>query len=90
MNNVAYNYYLNVKDYYENHYLSANMNKKLFVAIDKYNFYVPYYMILVADKVRDFDCVIKMFEIIFIKKHPMLDAWYVKNLLYNLQFFVQY
>ena len=89
-NKIAYNYYLNVKDYYENHYLSANMNKKLFVAIDKYNFYVPYYMILVADKVRDFDCVIKMFEIIFIKKHPMLDAWYVKNLLYNLQFFVQH
>ena len=89
-NKIAYNYYLNVKDYYENHYLSANMNKKLFVAIDKYNFYVPYYMILVADKVQDFDCVIKMFEIIFIKKHPMLDAWYVKNLLYNLQFFVQH
>jgi beta-1,4-mannosyl-glycoprotein beta-1,4-N-acetylglucosaminyltransferase len=89
-NKIAYNYYLNVKDYYENRYLSANMNKKLFVAIDKYNFYVPYYMILVADKVQDFDCVIKMFEIIFIKKHPMLDAWYVKNLLYNLQFFVQH
>jgi FkbM family methyltransferase len=89
-NQIAYNYYLNIKDYYENHYLSANIDKKLFVVIDKYNFFVPYYMILIADKVQDFDCVIRMFEIIFIKKYPIIDLWYVKNLLYNLQFFVQH
>ena len=87
---IAYNYYLNIKDYYENHYLNANIDKKLFVVMDKYNFYVPYYMILIADKVQDFDCVVRMFEIIFIKKHHVLDFWFVKNLLYNLQFFVQH
>jgi tetratricopeptide (TPR) repeat protein len=89
-NKIAYNYYLNVKDYYENHYLTANIDKKLFVVMDKYNFYVPYYMILVADKVQDFDCVVKMFEIIFIKKHPIIDFWFIKNLLYNLQFFISH
>ena len=89
-NQIAYNYYLNVKDYYENHYLNANIDKKLFVTMDKYNFYIPYYMILIADKVQDFDCVIRMFEIIFIKKHPLLDFWFVKNLLYNLQFFIKH
>jgi beta-1,4-mannosyl-glycoprotein beta-1,4-N-acetylglucosaminyltransferase len=88
-NQIAYNYYLNIKDYYENRYLNANIDKKLFVVIDKYNFFVPYYMILIADKVQDFDCVIRMFEIIFIKKYPLIDLWYVKNLLYNLQFFVE-
>ena len=30
-----------------------------------------------------------LFEIIFIKKYPLIDLWYVKNLLYNLQFFVE-
>jgi|LakMenEpi03Aug12_release.lakeMendotaPanAssembly.Ray.scaffolds.fasta_scaffold32047_2 beta-1,4-mannosyl-glycoprotein beta-1,4-N-acetylglucosaminyltransferase len=86
---IAYNYYLNIKDYYENYYLTANIDKKLFVTPDKYNFYVPYYMILIADKVQDFDCVIRMFEIIFIKKHPEISFWHIKNLLYNLQFFVE-
>ena len=88
LSRVAYNYYLIIKDYYENHYLNTKIDKKLFVVIDKYNFFVPYYMILIADKVQDFDCVVKMFEIIFIKKMPIYDIWYIRNLLYNLQFFV--
>jgi len=90
MYNVAYNYYLNVKDYFENKYLEDDISKKLFVVIDKFNFFVPYYMILIADKVQDFKCVVRMYEIIFQKKQLMLEEWYVKNLLYNLQFFLQY
>ena len=91
---VAYNYYLNVKDYLENKYLNINEGlnevKKLFVIQDKLAFFVPYYMILIADKVQDFACVVKMFEIIFTKKQLILDEWYIKNLLYNLQFFLQH
>ena len=91
---VAYNYYLNVKDYFENKYLNINEGlnevKKLFVIQDKLAFFVPYYMILIADKVQDFACVVKMFEIIFTKKQLILDEWYIKNLLYNLQFFLQH
>ena len=56
---------------------SSNNENQLF------NFYVPYYMILIADKVQDFKCVIKMYEIVFIKK---LQFWqqttiaiYLKN-----------
>ena len=90
MFNVAYNYYLIVKDFFENKYLTSNMPNKLFVNIDKYNFFVPYYMILIADKVKDFKCVVKMFEIIFTKKQNMFDQWYIKNLLYNLQFFFEH
>jgi beta-1,4-mannosyl-glycoprotein beta-1,4-N-acetylglucosaminyltransferase len=89
-NHVAYNYYLMVKDYYENYYLTTKMDKKLFITLDKYNFFLPYYIILIADKVQDFECVIKMFEIIFIKKMPMGELWYIRNLLYNLQFFIQH
>jgi hypothetical protein len=90
MHRVAYHYYLNVKDYYENRYLEDDISKKLFVIVDKYNFFVPYYMILIADKVQDFKCVVRMYEIIFIKKQCMFEEWYIKNLLYNLQFFIQH
>ena len=90
MFNVAYNYYLIVKDFFENKYLTSDMPNKLFLNIDKYNFFVPYYMILIADKVKDFKCVIKMYEIIFTKKQNMFHQWYIKNLLYNLQFFFEY
>jgi glycosyltransferase involved in cell wall biosynthesis len=94
MPRIAYNYYLIVKDFFENTYLnsdeSINDGKKLFVIQDKFTFFVPYYMILIADKVQDFQCVIKMFEIVFKKKQLILDEWYIKNLLYNLQFFLQY
>jgi len=90
MFNVAYNYYLIVKDFFENKYLTSDMPNKLFLNIDKYNFFVPYYMILIADKVKDFKCVIKMYEIIFTKKQHMFDQWYIKNVLYNLQFFFEY
>jgi FkbM family methyltransferase len=89
-NQVAYSYYLHVKDYFENNYLNTNMDRKLFVTIDKYNFFVPYYMILIADKMQDFDCVIRMYEIVFIKKMPIFQEWYIKNFLYNLQFFVHH
>jgi hypothetical protein len=87
MNTVAYNYYLNVKDFFENHYLNIDISQKLFAISDKYNFFVPYYMILIADKVQDFKCVIRMYEIVFIKKQ-MVGEWYIKNFLYNLQFFI--
>lgn len=90
MNQVAYNYYLNVKTFFETKYLQTDMTKKLFINLDKGNFFVPYYMILIADKVQDFDCVVRMYEIVFLKKHRMFDAWYIKNFLYNLQFFVKY
>ena len=90
MHKIAYNYYLNVKDFFENHFINANMSHKLFINHDKYNFFVPYYMILIADKVQDFACVVKMYEIIFIKKQNMFQDWYIRNLLYNLQFFIQH
>ena len=90
MHNVAYNYYLIVKEFYENNYLTSSQSNKLFVVPDKYNFFVPYYMILIADKMKDFKCVIRMYEIVFIKKQQMFQEWYIKNFLYNLQFFLQY
>lgn len=89
MHDVGYNYYLIVKNFMENRYLKTNMAGKLFLDVGKFNFFVPYYMILIADKVQKFETVIKMYEIIFIKKHRLGNDWWIKNLLYNLQFFFQ-
>jgi beta-1,4-mannosyl-glycoprotein beta-1,4-N-acetylglucosaminyltransferase len=93
-NNIAYNYYLVVKNFYEQRFLHTNMDQKLFINVDKGNFFVPYYMILIADssknKTQDFECVVKMFEIIFVKKQKHIEQWYIKNLLYNLQYFIQH
>ena len=90
MHKIAYNYYLNVKDYYENRFLTTDLTHKLFISNNLINFYVPYYMILIADKVNDYHCVITMFTIIFKKKCLVFNEFYVNNLLFNLQFFIKH
>ena len=86
---VAYNYYLVVKDYYENKYLNMDtFGDKLFTSIEKYDFFLPYYMILVADKVKQYDTVIQMFRILFTKKTLIGEKFYIGNVLFNLQFFI--
>jgi len=88
MSQISYNYYLNVKEFYENKYLEANLSLKLFAQPDKYNFFVPYYMIIIADRIKEHKIGIKMYEIVFIKKQKIFTEFFVKNLLYNLQFFL--
>jgi glycosyltransferase involved in cell wall biosynthesis len=95
LNKIAYNYYCLIKDFYENKYLQTNNYCKLFIENDKSNFYLPYYMIIVADKVKDTfleaqQTIIRMFEIIFTKKYLITDYFFIGNLLYNLQFFVHF
>ena len=95
LNNIAYNYYCMIKDFYENKYLQTNNTHKLFIENDKPNFFLPYYMIIVADKVKETfpearQTIIKMYEIIFTKKYPMTDDFFIGNLLYNLQFFIDF
>jgi len=92
MYNVAYNYYLLVKDFYENRFLNTNMSSKLFIESDKYELFLPFHMILVADKIKEKDAsahitISKMFEIIF-KKKSLINHNFIGNVLYNLQFFI--
>jgi glycosyltransferase involved in cell wall biosynthesis len=47
-------------------------------------------MIAVCEKVQDFKCAIRMYEIIFTKKQHMFEKSYIKDILYNLQFFLQF
>ena len=85
---VANNYYLLIKDYYENKYLNDNFSDKLFVDISIYEFYLPYYMIIVAERIKDYNTGIKMYEMIFEKKCESMTQWYFNNLIYNVQFFI--
>jgi len=90
MNEVAYNFYLMIqhffeKDYYNN---SSCINNKLFVDVSKHNFYLPYYMIIVTERLKLHEHGIRMYEIIFEKKSNVFDNWWIKNLLHNLQFFL--
>ena len=86
MSQIAYNYYLIVKDFYENKYLEPNIASKLFMQMDKYNFFVPYYMIIIADRVKEHKTGIKMYKIVFTKKPKIFIEFFIRNLLYNLQF----
>lgn len=90
MYTVAYNYYLIVKDSYENNYLTMDLSTKQFADPNRYNFYVPYYMIIIADRIKDRKCGLRMYEIIFIKKQKMINEWYIRNVIYNLQFYLPY
>ena len=85
---VAYNYYKIVKDFYDKKYLNYGLQDKLFLDVSIANFFLPYYMILVADKVHDKNTIIQMYKIIFIKKHIETNSFFIGNMLYNLQFFI--
>ena len=88
LNDVAYNYFNIVKSFYNERYLTEDVNQKLFLDVSKPNLLLPYYMILVADKVKDYDTILQMYKIIFTKKHIERNSHYIGNMLYNLQFFI--
>jgi FkbM family methyltransferase len=89
MNEVAYGYYTIAKSFYNERYLKDGLNDRLFLDVSKANLFLPYYMILVSDKVKDHDTTIQMYRIIFTKKHIERSKHYIGNMLYNLQFFIE-
>lgn len=89
MYEIAYGYYNIVKSFYNEKYLKYNLQDKLFLDVSKANFILPYYMILIADKMKDFDTVIQMYKILFTKKHIETNKLLLGNVIYNLQFFIE-
>jgi hypothetical protein len=86
---VAFAYYTLIQDYVENKYLTDNIAIKLFVKNTEYEFYLPYFMIIVADKVKRKEVGGKMFEILFQKGH-VPGEWWSRNVFTNIQFFVDF
>jgi len=88
MCDMAFKYYEMVQDFYENKFLESPMQDKLFMDTSKGNFYLPYYMIIVSERIKKYETGVKMYRIIFSKKHWDHNEQMVANNLYNLQFFL--
>ena len=82
---VAYAYYTVIQDFYENHYIPDMLGEKLFARRSEYDFYLPYYMVIVSERTKCLNTCAKMYELIF--KHRFIaPEWWLKNLFHNIQF----
>jgi hypothetical protein len=86
-NDVAYTFYKLIQNYYENDYLNDTFNNKLFVNSLDYSFYLPYYMIIVSERLKKYEIGFKMYDIIFSKKPINIDIYWIDCLIHNLYFF---
>lgn len=84
--------YSMIQQWYETRFLSAggltdDLSSRLFAKTDEYDFYLPYYMIIVAEKTKRYTIGAKMYEIVWKRNFQKAGDWWMKNLLHNLQFF---
>jgi len=92
MNKEANMFYSLIKEHYESTYVKTNDAIRcyevnyLFMQKKEYDFYLPYFMIIVSTKLGDFQTFSKMYEIIFLRKYFTVGEWWVNNLYYNIQF----
>ena len=77
---IAYAYYTWIQEAYENKYKEEQHGNQLFVKKDEYDFYLPYYMIIVSERLKKMGTFSKMYEIIFSKKYLHTTAWWIHNL----------
>ena len=83
---IAWKYYTWIKSYYENE--NDELSTKLFARVMDYTFYLPYYMIIVCEKIKNYTTGLKMYEIIF-EKMCNPGQWWINNLIFNFQFFIE-
>ena len=90
METLAFQYYNIVSDYYENKYINDNLSLKLFANQNEYDFFLPYYMIIICGKLNKHSTGIKMYEMIFNKKFMNVQPWWFENMYFNMQFYLEY
>ena len=83
---AAYAYYTMVADHYENNYVTENVADYLFTKKEEYDFYLPYYMVIVSERVNRYDTCIKMLDMIFRQSYLLSGEWWIHNLFHNIQF----
>jgi len=86
--------YSMIQEWYETRFLSAgglsdDLSSRLFAKTDEYDFYLPYYMIIIAEKTKRYALGAKMYEIVWKRNYHGAGEWWMKNLLHNLQFFTE-
>lgn len=86
MYEVAFSYYTLIQDYYETKYVNDDISNHLFAKKEEYDFYLPYYMIIVSERLKKFDTFNKMYTMIFSQKYVHSGEWWVHNIFFNIQF----
>jgi tetratricopeptide (TPR) repeat protein len=89
LNDVAFAYYTLIQEYYENQYVNDDVSLHLFAKKEEYDFYLPYYMIIVSDRIQRFDVAVKMLGMIFKQNYLHSGTWWIHNLFHNIQFSIQ-
>jgi len=87
---VALLYYRGIQEYYEHEYENDAIQEKLFLRRCDSDFYLPYFMIIVAERTKQLDICAKMFTSIITYKFMGVTPWWIQNVFHNLQFFVDY
>lgn len=89
MPEIAKMYYSIVKLWYETKFLTiTDFSNYLFIIVPIYNFYLPYYMIIVFAQLNEFISGVIHFRIIFKKKYIDCGEWFINNLLHNFNLYV--
>jgi hypothetical protein len=87
----SYDYYRQISDYYEGDFFNNGItSRSLCINIAEYKFFLPYSMIIICDKVKDYVTGIKMYDIIFKYKYVSISQWYVTYLISNLKYFYKH
>ena len=70
--------------------ININVSDKLFIDENISKFYLPYYMIIVADRLKNRQIGIAMYKKIFLSKSNVFAEWFLNNLFINFQFFIDH
>jgi GR25 family glycosyltransferase involved in LPS biosynthesis len=86
---IAKMYYSVVKSWYETQFMTTvDFSNFLFISVPIYNFYLPYYMIIVCAQLNAYDDGFAHFRIIFKKKYTECGDWFINNLLHNFNLYI--
>jgi len=83
---AAYGYYTMIAEHYENQFVNENVADYLFTKKEEYDFYLPYYMLIVSSRVNKHDLSVKMLQMIFRQNYLYSGEWWIHNLFHNIQF----
>jgi len=85
----ALEYYRWIQSYYENRYVTdMSIQTRLGFKQSDYDFYLPYFMIIVAERMKDYAIGFRMYYFLFRQKCVNTTDFYIGNLLFNFQFFI--
>ena len=91
MASKSYEYYKLIQNFFENDFYNNGITEHcLCINIAEYKFFLPYSMIIISDRVKDYKTGIKMYEIIFKYSYVTVDKFYITNLISNLKFFYKH